>query len=93
MAELSREVQLRDFVYHSVEKSTARKMTLLRAKFYWMAEYLLDTLPDTRERALALTALQESSMRAIQCLAVTEGTPIPNGFMSPGNTADPTKVT
>lgn len=71
--------RLRDFQYHKVESATAGKMTMVRAAYYQLAVMLVEGLPDSRERSLALTALEESSMRAIQCLAVTEGEPVAIG--------------
>lgn len=68
--------KLKDFVYHIVPDGTANRMAIMRGKYYELAYCLLITLPDTRERSLALTALEESSMRAIQCLAVSDGTAI-----------------
>lgn len=43
-----------------------------RARVTDLALDLYDLLPDTRERALALTALEEVLMRANQCIAIHE---------------------
>lgn len=82
MPELSKEQRLRDLMYHSVSQSTATKMAVIRKSYYKLGEEILDSLPDSRERSLALTALEESSMRAIQCLAVLEGKEVPVGETS-----------
>ena len=79
MAELPLVVRLRDFQYHQVDEITAGKMAMVRTAYYRLATMLCEELPDSRERSLSLTHLEESSMRAIQCLAVTEGTPVPIG--------------
>ena len=73
---LTDEQRLRDLAYHQVDQNTANAMAALRGKYYALGEVLL-LLSDCRERALALTALEESSMRAIQCLAVTHGQRVP----------------
>ena len=71
--------RLRDFQYHQVDEITAGKMATVRAAYYRLALLLCEEVPDSRERSLALTHLEESSMRAIQCLAVLEGVAIPIG--------------
>ena len=55
------------------------QMAVLREQYYALALFLLENLPPSREQSLALTALDESSMRAIQCLAVAMGTPVTIG--------------
>jgi hypothetical protein len=70
---------LRDFFYHQVSSATAQKMAALRESYYALACEVVGFLPYSRERSLALTHLEESCMRAIQCLAVTEGERIPIG--------------
>ena len=79
MAEMPVEQRLRDFLYHQVDAKTAAKMAAIREAYYRLATLLCLELPDSLERSLALTHLEESSMRAIQCLAVSEGTPLPIG--------------
>lgn len=78
---------LRDFYYHTVTRDTAEKMTEVRARYHQLACYLRQHLHRTRELSLALTHLEDSCMRAIQCLAITEGTPLPIGELHDGNTA------
>lgn len=72
-------ISLRDFIYHQVTTETAQKMADLRMRYYVLAVRLYEMLPRCHERSLALTALEEALMRTIQCLAVSEGTPIPAG--------------
>ena len=79
MSEISLEQRLRDLQYHQVGERTAEKMTTIREAYYRLATLLCLELSDSRERSLALTHLEESSMRAIQCLAVSEGKAIPIG--------------
>lgn len=79
MLDIPISVRLRDFQYHKVDSITAGKMALVRAAYYQLAAMLVEGVPDSRERSLALTALEESSMRAIQCLAVSEGEAIAIG--------------
>ena len=79
MAEMPIAARLRDFQYHRVNEITAGKMAVVRAFYYRLATFLCEALPDSRERSLALTHLEESSMRAIQCLAVSEGEAIAIG--------------
>lgn len=69
--------RLRDFIYHTVNKETAQKMAKLRHAYLALALYIVTDLPECREKSLALTHLEESSMRAIQALAVTYGEPVP----------------
>lgn len=74
---LSDAQRLRDLIYHTVDNSTANRMSVLRGQYYALGLQILAELPDCRERSLALTALEESSMRAIQALAVMSGEPVP----------------
>lgn len=76
-ADVPMSVRLRDFQDHCVDEIAAGKMATFRAAYYRLGQLLCKELPDSRERSLALTHLEESSMRAIQCLAIIEGTPIP----------------
>ena len=79
MSNIPLALRLRDFQYHAVDETSAKKMAAIRSSYYGLAEWLCEELPDSRERSLALTSLEESCMRAIQCLAVTEGVPRPIG--------------
>jgi len=79
---LSTPAHLRRLQYHQVSHETADKMAKLRACYYALGVRICEMLPDNRECTLSLTALEESCMRAIQCLALTEGTPIDIGAVS-----------
>lgn len=70
MVELTRDERLRDLCYHQVSPDTTYTMAAVRMEYYALANTLLDWLPDSRERSLALTHLEDSLLRAIQCLAV-----------------------
>jgi hypothetical protein len=70
MAEVPLSVRLRAFKYFKVTQSTSNTMALVRGKYFDLATWLVAALPDSRERSLALTALEESLLRANQCLAV-----------------------
>ena len=74
---MTEEQRLRDFIYHAIDLGAPNIMDVVRGKYYALAQELLRTLSDCRERSLALTALEESLMRAMQCLAITYGQPIP----------------
>lgn len=76
--ELSLEERLRDFTYHQVPTDIAEQMTDLRAEYYRLATRIVTDLPESREKSLALTHLEDSCMRVIQALAV-QGTPVPIG--------------
>ena len=59
--------------YHRVPPSSvaARHMELLRMHYIALAEQVLALCPPYRSRALALTELEYSLMRAMQSLALT----------------------
>jgi len=73
--------ELRDFLYHGVTTETANTMATLRAQYWALAHTVLVMLPASRERSLAMTALEESLLRTIQCLAVHEGRPVQIGIV------------
>ena len=70
---------LEEFKYHEVNKDTTRKMSYLRKLYYDLAYFISTTLPECRSKSLCLTELEQSSMRAIQALAISEGQPIEPG--------------
>ena len=59
MPEIPMAHRLRDFQYHKVDNVTAGKMALVRAAYYQLAVMLVEGVPDSRERSLALTALEQ----------------------------------
>lgn len=69
--------------YHQVsapELLTA--MDMLRGEYLSLARLILRACPQTRERSLAMTALEESLLRAIQSLAIVDPSAkqTPSGF-------------
>ena len=72
---------LRSFLYHRVTTETANRMAALRAQYWALAHTVVTTLPASHERSRAVTALNESLMRAIQCIAVSEGRPVQIGVV------------
>jgi hypothetical protein len=65
---------LKEFHYHKVSKETAEHMAEVRQKFYELASYLDTVLPpNQRATSICFTHLEESSMRAIQALALMYG--------------------
>lgn len=85
----SHEYDLRDMFYHQVSQETTDKMTEVRRCYYELNVYIQTHCPVSRELSLAKTYLEDSLMRAIQALAVMEGTPIPIGEVAVPNTALP----
>lgn len=79
--------RLDTFLYHIVPTDIAAKMAHVRSNYYWLAQLVLDICPPGRPQSLALTALEESSMRAIQALAM-QGTPVPIGTVHSGAPED-----
>lgn len=61
---------LQPFEYHQPTYEVAQAMGVLRARFRDLARAVLAACPDSRERSLAITALEEASMRSIQSLAI-----------------------
>jgi len=59
--------------YHAITNTeTSEAMETVRLEYLHVAQLVLDTCPQDRYRSLALTALEESLMRAIQSLAVQD---------------------
>jgi hypothetical protein len=73
-----RDPRLDTFLYHQVDIQLAEKMGQLRQNYYWLAQLVTALCPSGRSQSLALTALEESAMRAIQAIAM-QGTPQPLG--------------
>lgn len=60
----------RGLFYHRVTAATQDEMDTVRRAYHSVAQIVLDHTPASRYQSLALTALEESLMRAIQSLAV-----------------------
>lgn len=61
------------FTYHPPREGQPEKYEALRAKAKEMATAIADLCPDSRERATALTRLEESVMWANAAIARREG--------------------
>lgn len=66
--------RLTTFLYHRVSPVGCERMEFLRQEYIRLGQKLIDLCPDSRTRELSLTALEESCMRAIQSIALVEGT-------------------
>lgn len=60
------------FVYHSPKEDQPQRYGELREKAHEMALLILEYCPPSRERSLALTALEESNMWANASIARNE---------------------
>lgn len=58
------------FDYHQPSYATAEAMAVLRGRFKDLLDDLLHHCPDSRERSLAITHLEDAQMRAIQAMAL-----------------------
>lgn len=68
------------FSFHPGTKITGPKHDEVRAKLRGLALWVLDDIPDSRERSLALTALQEAMMWCNAAVAIhTEPEPLRSG--------------
>ena len=63
------------FTYHKVESPEVENMKALRATARSLAMLILDTVPDSRERSLAITKLEEVVMWANAGIARIKGEP------------------
>lgn len=79
--------RLTTLLYHVVPTDVAAKMAQVRENYYWLAELVVAVCPESRLKSLALTALEDSCMRAIQALAM-QGTPVPIGTVHSGAPED-----
>ena len=59
--------------YHAItDTAMLHRMDGVRGHYLRLAEWIMDTCPDSKYRTLALTELESSLMRAIQSLAVSD---------------------
>jgi hypothetical protein len=58
------------FGFHPANEITAPKHDSVRQEVLYTACLFADTLPDSREKSLALTALQEAAMWANAAIAI-----------------------
>lgn len=52
------------FAYHAPKDDQPEKYTTLRSKGLELAQLIVDTVPESREQALALTKIEEAIMWA-----------------------------
>ena len=60
------------FTYHRPSQDVQRLMTTLRVKFIDLVTWIDGDIPESRQKSLAITALEESAMWAMKALAVTD---------------------
>ena len=72
---------LKNYNYHRPSTKVQNQIAVVRLQFKKMAQCVIGTCPDSRERSLALTALEDARMYSILSLAVNdpEGEVIPDG--------------
>lgn len=72
---------LKNYNYHKPSTKVQNQIADVRLQFKRMCMGVLGNCPDSRERSLALTALEDARMYAILSLAVNdpEGEVIPDG--------------
>lgn len=58
------------FGYHKPDEATAKVLTEIRERSLEHAKWLASVLPPSRERSLAFTKLEESSMWAVKALVL-----------------------
>ena len=58
-----------NYRYHQPDKEKAQKHTNIRDAIREVADYLNDLLPESREKSIALTKLEEATMWANASLA------------------------
>lgn len=63
---------LNRFTYHAPKEGQPKKYEAIRAKALELAELLNELCPDSREKSLAVTALEESTMWANASIARDE---------------------
>lgn len=67
------EERLTTFCYHTVDADGQKHMADIRRAYHDLAELVLCDLPECRSKSLAVTYLEDSLMRAVQAIAITEG--------------------
>lgn len=74
-------LKFKTLLYHKVDEAQMAEMTRVRVAVLELAA-VIDSLPGpSRSKSLAMTHLEDCSMRAIQAIAM-EGTPIiPDGLL------------
>lgn len=57
------------FTYHAPKPGQPAKYEAIRDKAHWLAAFINETAPESREKSLALTALEECVMWANASIA------------------------
>ncbi len=71
---------LKCFVYHSdLAEAVVKQMSDIRQMYINLGSVIVETVPNSRSRGLALAYLEDSLMRAIQALALS-GKPVVDLF-------------
>lgn len=65
------------FDYHQVSAECRTQLALTRRCFKDLRDFVMETVPNCRERSLAITALQDALMRAIQAVVFTHPDSVP----------------
>ncbi len=73
--DLALQKRLETLLYHKVSPAGCERMAFVRKQYYNLAKMVLEVCPESRATSLAITHLEESCMRAIQSIALVEGTP------------------
>ena len=66
------QARLEAFAYHSPSPEVQAIMTALRERMQALATYIDGAIPESREKSLAFTALEESAMWAMKALSLTD---------------------
>lgn len=65
------------FDYHITTEDCRIQLAATRLNFKDLRDFILESVPNCRERALAITALQDSLMRTIQAIVFTHPDSVP----------------
>lgn len=65
------------FDYHITTEECRLQLAFTRGQFKDLRDFIIDTVPNCRERSLAITALQDALMRTIQAIVFTHPDSVP----------------
>ncbi len=65
------------FDYHRVSEDCRLQLAFTRAQFKDLREFVLESVPNCRERSLAITKLQEAMSYTIQAIVFTHPDSVP----------------
>lgn len=66
--------KLRTMLYQKVSPAGCERIAFVRKQYYNLGKIILECCPESRATSLAVTHLEESLLRAIQSIALVEGT-------------------